>query len=61
MSAFRLIDSDGSARLGEVTTAHGIIETPIFMPVGTLASVKSLTTDQLTRLSTHRSSLSTGL
>jgi queuine tRNA-ribosyltransferase len=57
MSAFRLIHTDGSARLGEITTPHGVIETPVFMPVGTLASVKSLTTDQLQHLITHHSSL----
>jgi len=34
--------SSGSARLGKVTTSHGIIETPIFMPVGTQGSVKSV-------------------
>ena len=48
--AFRLIHSDGSARRGEITTPHGAIQTPVFMPVGTLASVKSLTTEQLKRL-----------
>jgi queuine tRNA-ribosyltransferase len=61
MSAFRLIHTDGSARLGEITTPHGVIETPVFMPVGTLASVKSLTTDQLKQLSTQHSALSTVL
>jgi queuine tRNA-ribosyltransferase len=35
--------SDGAARRGRVTTAHGTIETPIFMPVGTQGSVKALT------------------
>ena len=33
---------DTKARLGKIETAHGDIETPIFMPVGTAASVKSL-------------------
>jgi len=47
---FRLLKTDGSARLGEVETPHGIIETPVFMPVGTHASVKSLTTEQLKQL-----------
>jgi len=36
-----------SARAGVIETLHGNIETPIFMPVGTLATVKSLTTDDL--------------
>lgn len=40
-------DSGSSARLGEINTAHGVIETPIFMPVGTRASVKTLTNQQL--------------
>jgi len=33
---------DGQARRGELVTAHGVVETPIFMPVGTQGSVKSL-------------------
>jgi len=36
-----------SARLGRVTTAHGVFETPVFMPVGTRASVKGLTPSQV--------------
>jgi queuine tRNA-ribosyltransferase len=47
---FELLHTDGSARRGRITTAHGVIETPVFMPVGTLASVKSLTTEQLKQL-----------
>ncbi|MGZ8795809.1 MAG: tRNA guanosine(34) transglycosylase Tgt [Thermoanaerobaculia bacterium] len=47
---FELLNSDGAARLGRITTNHGTIETPVFMPVGTLASVKSLTSDQLKQL-----------
>ncbi|HLV23870.1 MAG TPA: tRNA guanosine(34) transglycosylase Tgt [Moheibacter sp.] len=35
-------DSASKARAGEITTAHGKIQTPIFMPVGTVASVKSV-------------------
>jgi len=48
--SFQLKHTDGAARLGEVHTRHGVIETPVFMPVGTRASVKGLTTDQLQRL-----------
>jgi queuine tRNA-ribosyltransferase len=48
--SFRLLAQDGAARRGEITTRHGLIQTPVFMPVGTLASVKSLTTDQLASL-----------
>ncbi len=41
---FKLMATDpaGSARAGEITTAHGKIETPIFMPVGTVGSVKAV-------------------
>ena len=41
---FKLLNSDAktSARCGILTTAHGIIHTPIFMPVGTIGSVKGL-------------------
>src|SRR5436309_2351784 len=35
-------DANSKARLGRLTTAHGIIDTPVFMPVGTQGSVKSL-------------------
>jgi len=37
----------GRARLGQLTTPHGVIDTPQFMPVGTQASVKSLTPGDL--------------
>ena len=47
---FTVSNTDGAARRGQITTAHGTIETPVFMPVGTLASVKSLTTEQLEQL-----------
>ena len=39
---FRLIATDGAARLGEVTTAHGTVRTPAFMPIGTQATVKGM-------------------
>ena len=35
------------ARLGRLHTPHGVIETPIFMPVGTQATVKSMTPEEL--------------
>ncbi len=57
--SFELLRQDGSARLGRINTPHGVIDTPVFMPVGTLASVKSLTTHQLKNLITHHSSLIT--
>ena len=45
MTAFRfdLLATDGAARRGRVATAHGTIETPAFMPVGTAATVKGMT------------------
>ncbi len=44
---FELLARDGSARRGRLTLAHGIVETPCFMPVGTAASVKGLTPREL--------------
>ena len=41
------IDKNSGARTGILHTPHGDIKTPIFMPVGTLATVKSLTSDDL--------------
>lgn len=41
------------ARLGKVHTPHGIIETPAFMPVGTLATVKAMSPDELKELDAH--------
>ena len=35
------------ARLGKIYTNHGVIETPIFMPVGTKATVKAMTPEEL--------------
>ena len=35
-------DSDSQARAGTLTTDHGVIQTPIFMPVGTQATVKGV-------------------
>jgi queuine tRNA-ribosyltransferase len=40
-------DSNSKARAGVITTDHGAIETPIFMPVGTVGSVKAVTQEQL--------------
>ena len=36
---FSLLHTDGAARRGRIETQHGVIETPVFMPVGTLGSV----------------------
>ena len=47
MSAFgfKLLGTDSGARRGRIATAHGTIETPTFMPVGTAATVKAMTPD----------------
>ncbi|SHK45107.1 tRNA guanosine(34) transglycosylase Tgt [Thermocrinis minervae] len=42
MFSFRVLKSDGSARLGELVTPHGVIKTPVFMPVGTQGTVKAM-------------------
>ncbi len=39
---FTVLDTDGVARTGELATAHGVVETPAFMPVGTRAVVRAL-------------------
>jgi queuine tRNA-ribosyltransferase len=40
--AFELIATDGQARRGRLTLNHGVVETPIFMPVGTYGTVKAI-------------------
>jgi queuine tRNA-ribosyltransferase len=40
---FELLARDGDARRGRLQLAHGVVETPCFMPVGTAATVKGLT------------------
>lgn len=40
---FSVLARDGAARLGKLDTAHGSIDTPVFMPVGTAATVKAMT------------------
>ena len=40
-----------SARTGFLHTSHGIIETPVFMPIGTYAAIKTLSTDEIKRMS----------
>src|SRR5882762_62485 len=41
-TSFDLLGTDGAARRGRIGTAHGTIETPAFMPVGTAATVKAM-------------------
>ena len=42
MGFFRLEGNEGQARFGTITTSHGTIQTPVFMPVATQGSVKTL-------------------
>jgi queuine tRNA-ribosyltransferase len=48
--SFRLLKTDGTARLGEITTLHGKIRTPAFMPVGTQATIKGVMPDAVREL-----------
>ena len=41
--SFRVTHTDGLARRGVMATAHGTVETPAFMPVGTQGAVKAIT------------------
>ena len=40
---FEIVARDGAARQGRLSSAHGVVETPVFMPVGTAATVKAMT------------------
>ncbi|MCY4644827.1 MAG: tRNA guanosine(34) transglycosylase Tgt [Bacteriovoracales bacterium] len=53
MSCFSLKARDGKARAGLIKTLHGDIPTPIFMPVGTRGTVKSLWQEELRELGAH--------
>ena len=44
---FDLLAEDGTARRGRITTAHGTIETPAFMPVGTAGTVKAMRPEEV--------------
>lgn len=48
--SFKLKTTSGQARRGEITTAHGVIQTPIFMPVGTYGTVKGMTPRDLNEI-----------
>jgi len=48
--SFELTATDGRARRGRLTTPHGVVETPAFMPVGTLGAVKGVPPDTLEAL-----------
>ncbi|MDH5423082.1 MAG: tRNA-guanine transglycosylase, partial [Acidimicrobiia bacterium] len=42
LGQFTVLATDDAARTGELVTAHGVVETPAFMPVGTRAVVRAL-------------------
>ena len=52
---FELLKTDAStkARLGKLTTTHGVVDTPVFMSVGTQASVKALDPRELDEMGTQ--------
>ena len=43
MIEFTVLAHDGAARRGRLTTAHGEVDTPVFMPIGTAGTVKAMT------------------
>ena len=47
---FELLASDGAARRGRLTLAHGSVETPVFMPVGTYGTVKAMSPLELNEI-----------
>ncbi len=50
---FEVQETDGAARVGQLTTAHGTIDTPAFMPVGTYGAVKAMSPVELRELGAH--------
>jgi queuine tRNA-ribosyltransferase len=46
-AAFELLGSDGAARRGRLSLNHGVVETPVFMPVGTYGTVKAMAPAEL--------------
>ena len=51
--SFELITQDSNARLGKIKTSRGDINTPAFMPVGTLGTVKGIFTDDILKTGTE--------
>jgi queuine tRNA-ribosyltransferase len=47
---FSVLATSGAARRGRLELAHGVVDTPVFMPVGTYGSVKAMAPDELTEL-----------
>ena len=50
---FQIVNTDGAARRGHLVLAHGPVETPAFMPVGTYGSVKALSPAELAEIGTE--------
>ena len=53
MSPFKVLATDGAARRGQLTTAHGTVQTPAFMPCGTYGTVKGMTPQALRETGTQ--------
>ena len=49
-ASFEVIAHDGAARTGRLALAHGAVDTPVFMPVGTYGTVKAMAPDELIEL-----------
>ena len=51
---YQLLKKDGKAKRGRFTTVHGVVETPVFMNVGTVAAIKgAVSTDDLKGIKTQ--------
>ena len=50
---FEVLTRDGEARRGRLTTAHGTVETPVFMPCGTYGTVKAMAPEALQQVGTQ--------
>lgn len=50
---FKLTHQSGAARRGQLSLAHGVVETPAFMPVGTYGAVKSLSPNEIRDIGAH--------
>ena len=50
---FEVLTRDGAARRGRLKLAHGVVETPVFMPCGTYGTVKGMTPEGLEAVGTQ--------
>ena len=53
IGSFKLLKQEGEARRGTLETAHGTVQTPVFMAVGTKATVKAMTVEELKECGTQ--------